>query len=69
MNSARPKNRRPSTTARVAAGFFPARGEGRKELKGLALPMHVLENFYYKNAVRLYPRVKEVLEGMGYALE
>ena len=52
----------------VAAGFFPAPGEGRKEVRGLALPIDVLENIYYKNAIRLYPRVKEVLEGMGYTL-
>ena len=57
------------TDKTVAAGFFPAPGEGRKEVKGLALPMDVLENIYYKNAVRLYPRVKEVLEGRGYVLE
>jgi hypothetical protein len=38
-------------------------------VKGPALPMNVLENIYYKNAVRLYPRVKEALEGMGYALQ
>ena len=28
-----------------------------------------IDNIYYKNAARLYPRVKEVLSGMGYALE
>ena len=29
---------------------------------------YVLEAIYYKNAVRLYPRVGEVLKQRGYAL-
>ena len=53
----------------ISAGFFPPPGEGRKEMKGLALPMDVLEKIYYKNAVRLYPRVKGVLESMGYTVQ
>ena len=28
--------------------------------------MNVLENIYYKNPVRLYPRVKEVLQRTRY---
>ncbi len=45
----------------VKGGFF-----GRTETKGLALPTDVLEKIYYKNAARLYPRVKDVLKNMGY---
>ena len=33
------------------------------------LPTDVLEAIYYKNAARLYPRVKEVLEGMAYTIQ
>ena len=51
------------------AGFFPPPGGEKREIKGLALPVDVLEKIYYRNAVRLYPRVKEVLEALGYPLE
>jgi predicted TIM-barrel fold metal-dependent hydrolase len=57
------------TDKMVGAGFYPAPGEGRREFKGLALPIDVLENIYYRNAVRLYPRVKEVLTTRGYEVE
>ena len=53
----------------VGAGFYPGPGAGTKEVKGMALPTDVLEKIYYKNAIRLYPRVKEVLQQMGYALD
>ena len=45
----------------VKGGFF-----GEDETKGLALPQDVLEKIYYKNAARLYPRVKDVLKELGY---
>ncbi|MHC4117740.1 MAG: hypothetical protein ACYSWO_09565 [Planctomycetota bacterium] len=44
----------------VAAGFYPGPGAGTKQVKGMALPIDVLEKIYYKNAVRLYPGVKDV---------
>jgi hypothetical protein len=45
----------------VKGGFF-----GSTETRGLALPADVLEKIYYRNAARLYPRVKEVLRNPGY---
>jgi predicted TIM-barrel fold metal-dependent hydrolase len=48
----------------VQGGFF-----GGTETKGLALPEDVLKKIYYQNAVRLYPRVKEVLIQLGYSVE
>jgi predicted TIM-barrel fold metal-dependent hydrolase len=48
----------------VQGGFF-----GRTETKGLALPRDVLERIYWRNAARIYPRVKEVLAKLGYALD
>ena len=48
----------------VQGGFF-----GRTETKGLALPREVLEKIYWRNAARIYPRVKEVLTKLGYALD
>ena len=53
----------------VRAGFYPGPGAGTKEVKGMALPIDVLEKIYYKNAARLYPRVKDVLKQMGYACQ
>jgi predicted TIM-barrel fold metal-dependent hydrolase len=50
----------------IPAGFYGAPGEGRKAVKGLALPMDVLEAIYFKNAVRLYPGVGDTLNDMGY---
>jgi len=49
------------TDKAVKGGFF-----GGTETKGLALPADVLEKIYYRNAARLYPRVKDVLRGLGY---
>jgi predicted TIM-barrel fold metal-dependent hydrolase len=34
---------------------------GNKPIQGLALPREVLEKIYYKNAVKLYPGLKEVM--------
>jgi predicted TIM-barrel fold metal-dependent hydrolase len=52
----------------VGAGFYPGPGAGTKKVKGMALPIDVLEKIYYKNAARLYPRVRDVLQQMGYAV-
>ena len=48
----------------VNGGFF-----GGPEIQGLELPREVLEKIYYKNAMRLYPHVKESLQKLGYELE
>lgn len=48
----------------VAGGFY-----GRKRIQGLKLPLDVLEKIYYRNAARIYPRVKDVLQSMGYSVE
>ena len=45
-------------------GFF-----GSTKTKGLALPLDVLEKIYFRNAVRLYPGVKETLIKLGYKIE
>ncbi|MDR2969095.1 MAG: amidohydrolase family protein [Tannerellaceae bacterium] len=38
-------------------------------VQGLALPREVLEKLYYKNALKLYPRLKETMAAKGYAVE
>jgi predicted TIM-barrel fold metal-dependent hydrolase len=48
----------------VQGGFF-----GRTETKGLALPREVLEKIYWRNAARIYPRVKEVMAKLGYSAD
>lgn len=52
------------TDKEVVGGFF-----GRRKLKGLDLPRDVLEKIYFKNAMRIYPRVKETLTKLGYTVE
>jgi predicted TIM-barrel fold metal-dependent hydrolase len=47
----------------VQGGFF-----GRTQTKGLALPREVLEKIYYRNALRIYPRLKEVMAKLGYSV-
>lgn len=42
-------------------GFFSDRSA-----EGLDLPREVLEKIYYRNAAKIYPRVSEALEGLGY---
>ncbi len=49
-------------------GFFSGVVEGKK-IKGLSLPVDVLEKIYFKNAVKLYPRVGDVLKELGYQLD
>ena len=52
------------------ARFFAASRELEKRAPGKivmpALGWDVLEAIYYMNAAQLYPRVKAVLEDMGY---
>ena len=45
----------------IQGGFF-----GNTETKGLGLPQDVLEKIYFKNAMRIYPRVGDVLAHKGY---
>ncbi|MBN2411817.1 amidohydrolase family protein [candidate division KSB1 bacterium] len=52
------------TDKMVDGGFF-----GSTKTKGLALPKEVLEKIYYKNAMRLYPKVREHLEKLGYTVD
>ncbi len=47
----------------VERGFF---GGGR--MQGLNLPLEALENIYYQNAARIYPRVGRHLNKLGYAV-
>jgi hypothetical protein len=49
------------TDETLEGGFFDD-----VETKGLKLPREALEMIYYKNAMRIYPRVKEVLGSLGY---
>ncbi|MHC4117036.1 MAG: amidohydrolase family protein [Planctomycetota bacterium] len=44
----------------IKGGFF-----GNTQTRGLALPVDVLEKIYYKNAARLYPRLRDVLKYPG----
>ena len=37
------------TDETINAGFFPAPGGGKREFKGMALPVDVLEKIYYRN--------------------
>jgi predicted TIM-barrel fold metal-dependent hydrolase len=47
------------TDLEVAEGFFG--NAGNKPIKGLHLPREVLEKIYYKNALKLYPGLKEAM--------
>ena len=42
----------------VKGSFF----EDQKERRGLALPRDVLEKIYYRNALRIYPRLKDIAD-------
>jgi hypothetical protein len=35
-------------------------------VQGLNLPEHVLENIYYRNALKIYPGLKEMMGNLGY---
>ncbi|MCP4453085.1 MAG: amidohydrolase family protein [Planctomycetes bacterium] len=41
---------------------------GGSEVKGLKLPPDALENIYFKNAARIYPRVGRHLTDLGYSV-
>lgn len=48
---------------------LPSGLKGEHRVQGLALPPEVLEKIYYKNAMRVYPRVKEILRKLGYSVQ
>jgi predicted TIM-barrel fold metal-dependent hydrolase len=45
----------------VKGGFF-----GNDDIRGLNLPKNVLENIYYKNAMKIYPGLRERMQRLGY---
>lgn len=49
------------TDQMVEGGFF-----GMNPVKGLNLPKDVLEKIYYKNALKLYPGLKDKMKQLGY---
>ena len=51
----------------VVEGGFWGNDIGEKGIKGLKLPREALENIYYRNAMRIYPRVAETVKNLGYA--
>jgi predicted TIM-barrel fold metal-dependent hydrolase len=48
--------------------FFNPEVKGRT-IKGISLPMDVLEKIYYRNAMKLYPGLKNTLKKLGYNVE
>jgi predicted TIM-barrel fold metal-dependent hydrolase len=48
--------------------FFSPAGKGNT-IKGISLPFDVLEKIYYKNAMKVYPRIKDELKKLGYKVE
>ena len=48
--------------------FFNPEVKG-KTIQGISLPVDVLEKIYYRNAMKLYPRIKDVLKNLGYNVE
>jgi len=48
--------------------FFAPDVKG-KTIRGLSLPVDVLEKIYYRNAMKIYPRVRDVLKNLGYSVE
>jgi len=45
---------------------LPSGIEGEHKLRGLSLPLDVLEKIYFRNAMRIYPHVAEALTQLGY---
>lgn len=48
---------------------IPARSERAKPCRGLTLPVDVLEKIYFRNAIKIYPRVRTVLQSRGYTVQ
>ncbi len=51
------------TDQQIEGGFF-----GMNPTQGLALPREVLEKIYYRNALRVYPRLHEQFVKLGYTV-
>lgn len=47
----------------------PGKFYATDKIKGLDLPREVLEKIYYRNAMRIYPGVREAMLKLGYAVE
>lgn len=45
---------------------FPSGIKDEHTFRGLALPLDVLEKIYFRNAMRIYPQVGNVLDELGY---
>lgn len=52
------------TSDTIKGGFF-----GENQISGLELPREVLEKIYYKNAMRLYPGVRNQMLALGYSVK
>jgi predicted TIM-barrel fold metal-dependent hydrolase len=48
--------------------FFPPDVKG-KTIKGISLPADVLEKIYFRNAMKLYPGVRDILKRSGYNID
>jgi predicted TIM-barrel fold metal-dependent hydrolase len=48
----------------VKGGFF-----GNREIEGLSLPKDVLEKIYYRNAMKIYPGIKDAMIKLGYKID
>ena len=45
---------------------LPSGIEDEHKMRGLALPLDVLEKIYFRNAMRIYPHIAEALTQLGY---
>lgn len=45
---------------------LPSGIQDEQKMRGLALPLEVLEKIYFRNAMRIYPHVSDVLKQLGY---
>lgn len=45
---------------------LPSGIKDEEKIRGLSLPLEVLEKIYFRNAMRIYPHVKEALTHLGY---
>jgi predicted TIM-barrel fold metal-dependent hydrolase len=45
---------------------LPSGIDDERKMRGLALPLEVLEKIYFRNAMRVYPHIEETLKQLGY---
>lgn len=45
---------------------LPSGIDDERKMRGLALPLDVLEKIYFRNAMRIYPHIKDTLTRLGY---